>query len=110
MTLPTDLPYCLMHPNIYSSTIPKIDRNHLNIRGEPPGVCTCMCVCHALLQHADISTDHRQQHHASPLVIPWGVQYDHWLPKIMMPHNQWALLLDLIMREPFPLVSVGDFQ
>ena len=57
-----------------------------------------------------MSADHRQQHHRSRLVIPQGVQYDHLLPKIMMPCNHQALLVDLSMGEPFPLVLVGDFQ
>ena len=37
MALPMDPPYCLVYPNIYSSTIPEMDRHHLNIRGGPPG-------------------------------------------------------------------------
>ena len=110
MALPTDPPYCLMYPNIYSSTIPEKDRHHFNIRGSPPGVHTCVCICRALLQHANKSADHRQQHHRSHLVIPWGVQYDHLLPKIMMLRNHQAPLVDLSMGEPFPLVPVGDFQ
>ena len=57
-----------------------------------------------------MSTDHRQQHHGSCLVIPLGAQYDHLLPEIMMPCNHWALLVDLSTGEPFPLVPVGDFQ
>ena len=77
MALPTDLPYCLVYPNIYSSTIPEKDRHHFNVRGGPPGLHTCMCICCTLLQHADTSTDHRQQHHRSHLVIPQGAQYDH---------------------------------
>ena len=60
MALPTDLPYCLVYPNIYSSTIPEKDRHHFNIGGNPLGVHTCMCICCALLQHADMSADHRQ--------------------------------------------------
>ena len=68
------------------------------------------CICHALLQHADLSTDHRQQHHGSCLVIPWGAQYDHLLPEIMMPHDYQVLLVDLSTGVPFPLVQVGDFQ
>ena len=110
VALPMDPPYCLMYPNIYSSTIPKKDRHHLNIGGSPPGVCTCMCICCTLLQHADMSTDHRQQHHRSHLVIPQGAQYDHLLPEIIMPCNHWALLVDLSMGGPFPLVPGGDFQ
>ena len=110
MTLPTDLPYCLMYPNIYSSIIPKKDRHHFNVGGGPSEVHTHVCICHVLLQHANMSTDHRQQHHGSGLVITWGVQYDHLLPKIMMLCNHRALLVDLSMGEPFPLVPVGNFQ
>ena len=110
MALPTDPPYCLMYPNIYSSTIPEKDRHHFNVRGSPPRVCTRMCIRHALLQHADTSADHRQQHHGSHLVIPQGAQYDHLLPKIMMPCNHWPPLVDLSTGEPFPLVPVRDFQ
>ena len=47
---------------------------------------------------------------ATLLVIPWGAQYDHLLPKIMMLCNHQVLLVDLSMGEPFPLVPVGDFQ
>ena len=110
MALPMDPPYCLVYPNIYSSTISEKDRHHLNVGGSPPGVHTCMCICHALLHHANMSTDHRQQHHRSCLVITQGVQYDHLLPKIMMPCNHWMPLVDLSTGEPFPLVPVGDFQ
>ena len=110
MALPTDLPYCLVYANIYSSTVPKKDRHHLNIGGSPPGVCTCRCMCHTLLQYANLSTDYRQQCHGSCLVIPQGVQYDHLLPKIVMLHNHWVPLIELSMGEPFPLVPVGVFQ
>ena len=110
MALPTDLPYFFVYPNIYSSTVPEKNRHHFNIGGIPPGVHTHVCICCTLLQHADTSADHRQQHYGSCLVIPRGAQYDHLLPKIMMPHNHWALLVDLTMGEPFPLVPVGDFQ
>ena len=43
-------------------------------------------------------------------MIPWGAQYGCLLPKITMPHNHWALLVDLHTEYPFPLVLVGDFQ
>ena len=110
MALPTDLPYCLVYPNIYSSTIPEKNRHHLNVGGSPPRVCTCRCISHTLHQHTNLSMDHRQQHHRSHLVIPRGTQYDHLLPEIMMLCNHQVLLVDLSMEEPFPLVPVGDFQ
>ena len=55
MAVPTDPPYCLMYPNIYSNEVPPEDKNHFNIVGGPPRLCTHACICHALLQHADLS-------------------------------------------------------
>ena len=110
MAVPTDPLYCLMYPNIHSTIVPHEDRHHFNIQGSPPGLCTCACICHALLQHADLSEAHRWKYHESHVVIPWGVQYSHLLPKITMPHNHWAPLIDLHTGKPFPLVPVGDFQ
>ena len=37
---PTDLPYCFMYLNIYSTTVPHEDRHHFNIQGGPPGLHT----------------------------------------------------------------------
>ena len=110
MAVPTDPPYCLMYPNIYSNKVPPEDKNHFNVEGGPPRLCTCTCICHTLLQHADLSEAHRQKYHGSCLVIPWGAQYSHLLPEITMPHNHWVLLIDLHSGEPFPMVPVGDFQ
>ena len=110
MALPTVPPYCLVYPNIYSSTIPEKDKHHFNFGGGPPGVRTRMCMCHTLLQYANLSVDHRQQCHGSCLVIPRGVQYDHLLPEIVIPYNHRTPLVDLSTGEPFPLVPVGDFQ
>ena len=110
MAVLTDLPYCLMYPNIYSTTVPHEDRHYFNVKSSPPRLHTHACICHALLQHADLSEAHTWKYHGSCLVIPRGAQYSCLLPKITMPHNHWVLLLDLHMGEPFPLVLVGDFQ
>ena len=87
-----------------------MDRHHFNVQGGPLGLCTCACICHTLLQHANLSEAHRQKYHRSCLVIPRGVQYSCLLPKITMPHNHQALLVELRTGDPFPLVPVGDFQ
>ena len=109
MAVPTDPPYCLMYPNIYSNEVPPEDKNHFNIKDSPPGLRTHACICHALLQHADLSETHKQKYHGSCLVIPRGAQYSHLLPKITMPCNHWVPLFDLHSGEPFPMVPVGDF-
>ena len=48
MAMPTYLPYCLMYPNIYSTTVPNKDRHHFNVQGGPPWLCTHACICHAV--------------------------------------------------------------
>ena len=110
MAVPTDPPYYLMYPNIYSTTVPHKDRHHFNIQGSPPRLCTRACICRALLQHADLSEAHRQKYHRNHLVIPWEAQYSQLLPKITMPRNHQVPFVDLHTGEPFPLVPVGDFQ
>ena len=110
MAVPTEPPYCLVYSNIYAASIPTEDRNHFNVQGGPPGLHTNICICHALLQHVNLSKAHRWKYHGSCVVIPWGAQYNHLLPKITMLHNHWVPLIDLHMGEPFPMVPVGDFQ
>ena len=61
MAVPTDLPYCLMYPNIYSTTVPHEDRHYFNVQGSPSRLRTHACICCALLQHADLSEAHRQK-------------------------------------------------
>ena len=78
MAVPTNPPYCLHHCSL---------QGHFNIQGSPPGLHTHACICHALLQHADLSEAHRQKYHRSHLVITQEAQYNHLLPKITMPHN-----------------------
>ena len=110
MVVPIDPLYCLMYPNIYSTTVPHEDWHHFNVQGSPLGLCTPACVCHTLLQHVILSEAHRWKYHGSHLVIPWGVQYSCLLPKITMLCNHQVPLVDLHMGDPFPLVLVGDFQ
>ena len=110
MVVPTEPPYCLVYPNIYAASVPPEDRNHFNIQGGPPRLHTHICICHTLLNHADLSEAHMQKYHSSCMVIAQGAQYNHLLPKITMLCNHQALLIDLHMGEPFPMVPVGDFQ
>ena len=110
MAVPTDPPFCLLYPNIYSKEVTPEDKNHFNVKGGPPRLCNRTCTCHVLLQHTDLSKAHRWKYHVDCLVIREGAQYSHLLPKITMLHNNWALLIDLHSGEPFPMVPVGDFH
>ena len=72
MAVPTDPPYCLVYLNIYSKEVPLEDQHHFNILGGPPRLHTCSSICHALVQHADWTEEHRQKYHRSCLIVPWG--------------------------------------
>ena len=110
MAVTTEPPYCLVYPNICAASVPPKNRNHFNIQGGPPRLHTCVCICCALLQHAELSEAHRWKYHSSHMVIPQGVQYNHLLPEITMLCNHRTPLIDLHMGEPFPMVPVGHFQ
>ena len=110
MAIPTDPPYCLMYPNTYSEEATLEKQNHFNTVGGPPGLCTSSCICHALLQHADLTKAHRQKYNRGHLIIPRGTQYKTLLPEITMPCNHRGSLLDPHSRKPFPMVPVGDFN
>ena len=72
MAVPTEPPYCLVYPNIYTTSVPAVDRNHFNVQGGPPRLHTHFCICCALLQHADLSEAHRQKYHGSHMVVQWS--------------------------------------
>ena len=110
MAMPSDPPYCLMYPNIYSDEVVLQNQNHFNTVGGPPRLCTSSCICCTLLQYADLTEAHRWKYNGSHLIVPWGAQYKTLLPKITMPCNHQGLLLDLHSGKPFPMVLVGDFS
>ena len=110
MAMPTGPPYCLMYPNIYSNEVALQNQNHFNSTGGPPGLCTCSCICHTLLQYTDLTEAHRQKYNGSHLIVPQDTQYKTLPPKITMLHNHWRLLLDLHSGKPFPMVPMGDFS
>ena len=110
MATPTDLPYCLVYPNIYSSEVALQNQNDFNTTDGPPRLHTSSCICHALLQHVDLTKAHRQKYNGSHLIVTQGTQYKTLHPEITMPHNHWGLLLDLHSGKPFPMVLVRDFS
>ena len=110
MAVPTDPPCCLMYPNTYSDKVALKNQNHFNTTGGPPRLHTGSCICHALLQNVDLTKAHRQKYNVSHVIVPWGAQYKTLLPKITMPCNHQAPLLDLHSGKPFPMVAVGDFS
>ena len=51
MAVPTDPPYCLVYHTVHNDDVE--DQNQFNTATSPSGMCTCSCMCHILLQHAD---------------------------------------------------------
>ena len=96
MALPTNLPYCLVYPNIYSSTVPEKDRHHFNIEGWP----SWGAHLHLHLLHPASACRHI---HRLQVATLWESPSD-------SPCNHRVPLVDLSTGEPFPLVPVGDFQ
>ena len=82
MAIPTDPPYCLVYPTIYSDDVDIKDQNHFNTAASPPGLDTHGCICCTLLQHADLMEAHKQKYDGSHLIVPRGAQYKTLLPEI----------------------------
>ena len=110
MSVPTDPPYCLVYPMIYSDSTPIENQNHFNTVASPPGQHTCGCICHILLQHADLMEAHKRKYNGSCQIISHSAQYKTLFPEITMPCNHWGLLIDNSSGKPYPMVPVGDFS
>ena len=110
MAIPTDPPYCLVYPAIYSDDVDIKNQNHFNTVASPPGLCTQGCICHTLLQHADLMEAHKWKYNGSCLIVPCDAQYKTLFPEITMPHNHRGLLINHSSGKPYPMVPVGDFS
>ena len=110
MEVPTDPPYCLVYPVIYSDDVDIKNQNHLNTAASPPGLHTHGCICCTLLQYADLMEAHKQKYNGSHLIVPRNAQYKTLFPEITMPHNHQGLLINHCSRKPYPMVPIGDFS
>ena len=110
MAIPTDPPYCLVYPTIYSNDVDIKNQNHFNTVASPPGLYTCSCICCTLLQHADLMEAHKWKYNGSCLIVPWGTPYKTLFPKITMLHNHWGLPINHSNEKPNPMVPIGDFS
>ena len=110
MAIPTDTPYCLVYPMIYSEDIATKNQNHFNTMASPTGLCTHGCICHTLLQHADLMEAHEQKYNGSCLIVSHGAQYKTLFPEITMLCNHQGLLIYHSSGKPYPMVPVGDYS
>ena len=104
MSVPTDLPYCLIYPMSYMKDV---ELDHFNTHNNPAGTCLCCCICHTALQHMNDDPSQCKEYGGSHLILPHGVQYKERLfPEILEPWNHQAPLTDSITKEPFPMELV----
>ena len=87
IAMPTNPPYCLIYANTYLSTVPLLEWTPFNTAGSPQGLHLGKCMCRALLQVADLSTERKQQYASSRLIILHGAQFTHRFPTIVEPRN-----------------------
>ena len=107
MAIPTNPPYCLVYPTVYSDDAE--DQNHLNTAASPSGMHTHSCMCCTLLQHVHRDPVHQRTYEGNHFVIPQCTQYRTLFPEIVAPCNHWVLLIDHNTGEPYPMVAMGDF-
>ena len=108
MSVPTDLPYCLIYPMSYMKDV---EPDHFDTHNNPARTCLCHCICHTTLQYMNDDPHHHREYGGSHLILPHGAQYKERLfPKILEPGNHRGLLTDPITRVPFSLELVGDFR
>ena len=106
--MPTNPPYCVVYPNTYSSTVPLLEQTPFNTAGSPPALCLGKCMCHALLQVADLSTERKWKYAGSHLIIPHSAQFTNKFPTIIEPCNH-SLPLRNAEVVPYTMEAVGDF-
>ena len=108
MSVPTDLPYCFVYPMSY---VKDMELDHFNTHNNPTGTHLHCCICHATLQYMNDDPRYHRAYGGSHLILPRRAQYKEQLyPEIFEPWNHWALLIDPITKEPFPMELVGDFR
>ena len=108
MSIPTDLPYCLvLYPTSY---VRDVDSDHFDTRNNPAGMHLHHCICHATLQFNNDEPKEHTNYAGSHLILPRGAQYnDQLFPAILEPQNHCGPLIDSVTREPYPMEMVGDF-
>ena len=109
MALPTEPPYCLVYPIPFFNDMPADLRNQLHMDLFPPSLCCQECVCHWLIQRANLHEKWETIMDGSCFLLPCGAQYDeNPLPQLIRPQNHRSLLMDPITAQPYPLVEVGS--
>ena len=110
MVPPMEPPYCLVYPIRFFNDTPTDLRNQLHMDLFPPGLCCQECVCHQLIQWANLHKKWETIMGGSHFLLPRRAQYDdNLLPQLIRLQNHRSLLVDPVMAQPYPLVKVGSF-
>ena len=108
VSIPTDLPYCLIYPTSYMKDV---EPDHFDTCNNPARTCLHNCICRATLQYMNDDSRHCREYGGNHLILPSGAQYKEQLfPEILELQNHWALLTDPVIKEPFPMELVEDFR
>ena len=100
MSVPMDLPYCLVYPTSY---VKGIMPDHFDTLNNPAGTQMCHCMCCATLQFMNTNPLQYKQYSGSCLIMPHGAQYHEWLfPVILEPQNHCEPLVDSAGK-PYPI-------
>ena len=94
MSIPMDLPYCLIYPTSY---VRDVELDHFDTHNNPAGTHLCHCICCATLQHMNDNPNQHREYAGSHLILPHGAQYKERLfPKILKLQNHQELLTNSI--------------
>ena len=111
MAAPMEPPYCLVYPIRFFNNTPEDLKNQLHMDLFPLGLCCRECVCHWLIQWANLHEKWETIMGGSRFLLPHGAQYDdNPLPQLIRPWNHRSLLMDPITVQPYPMVKVGSFM
>ena len=72
MSIPTDLPYCLIYPMSYKRDV---EPDHFDTHNSPARTCLHCCICHAILQHINDNPNQHREYAGSCLILPHRAQY-----------------------------------
>ena len=72
MSVPTDLPYCLIYPMSY---VKDVEPDHFNTRNNPARTHLLHCIWCATLQHINDDPNQCREYGRSCLILPCGAQY-----------------------------------
>ena len=106
----TEPRYCLVYSICLFNDTPKDLKIQLHTDLFPLGLRCQKCVCHWLIQWANLHKKWETIMGGSCFLLPCGAQCDdNPLPRLIRPWNHRSLLMDPIMAQPYPMVEVGSF-